>query len=234
MATDRARRMQAAVATLALASALAGCTDAGQRGSATPSDPATATQGTDGTPTPTESGEAPPATDGETPEPIPADFPDPQTLVGQEAYDEQAPDGSWHTVVGGEPLDLVLVLGSCFEGGTGEVCGYSISGSVPGPAGPDGTPAPSDAALLLLLRSTGTSADGTPTWLVLDAALPRPPEPPAVLQLCDGEDGVAFYPADDVGDVETVPVAAAWGPNGDVTALVELDPAEVTCAYVGP
>ena len=169
---------------------------------------------------------------GEDTDALPPGFPDPRALVGQEAYDLRGPAG-WRTVVGGVPLDLPLILGACFPGDTEEVCAYSISAS--GPARPDGTPQPSEAALLLLLRSTGATADGTPTWEVLDALVAWTPDgETAILEACDGEPGVAFYPAGDPGNAATIPVARAWGADDGVSALVELDADDVTCAATHP
>lgn len=167
------------------------------------------------------------------PDAVPAGFPDPATLIGQPAYDERSADGSWHTVVGGTPLELANTLGACFEGGTGDICAYSISSSAP--AGPDGMAAAAEAALLLLLRSTGHEADGTPTWEILDAIIARTPDgAPAMIELCEGSaPAVAIYPEPGAASGSTIPVAAAWGPSADASTLVEVEPASLTCAYVG-
>ena len=241
MTRHRTTATRTTAATLALAWALTGC--AGDDTEASPSPAGTTPPGNTAAPSPTAPDEDDDEADedapgDESPDPVPSGFPDPETLIGQEAYDEDTGDG-WRTVVGGEPLDLPLVFGSCFEGGTDDVCAYSISSSAPKDA--DGTPAPSDASLLLLLRSAGDAEPDTPTWEVLDAIIARTPDgESAILQTCDGEPGVAIYPAGDgedsgdAGDTATVPVAAAWGPDDDVDELVELEPDEVTCAVVGP
>ena len=76
-------------------------------------------------------------------------------------------------------------------------------------------------------------ADGTPTWVVLDAVVVRPPDrTPALLELCDGPQAAAVYPVPGAAPSATIPVQAAWGPNADATALVELDPASLTCNYI--
>ena len=231
MTTTAARTAPVAPAlALALVIGLAGCT--GGTGEPAGEPTPTATPSPSAGPT-----ETPPASPEPTPEPTPADalpagFPDPAGLVGLEAFDEQGADGTWHTVVGGEPLDLTLSFGACFDGGTGDVCAYSISGHAP--AGPDGAPGPAEAALLLLLRATGHMADGTPTWEVLDALVTRTPDgAPALLEPCDGAPGVAFYPVPGAAASSTIPVAAAWGPDPAVTALVEVGAASISCAYVG-
>lgn len=227
MATTRQRAGTAAALLLAATWTLAGC------GSEPAAEPTPSQEAP--TEEPAESPEPEPSPSAEAPDDdaLPAGFPDPASLVGQEAYDEQTADGSWRTVVGDTPLDLALAFGSCFDGGSGDVCGYSISGSMP-PA-PDGTLQPAEVGLLLLLRSTGALADGTPTWEVLDARAVRTPGgEPAYLELCDGADGVAIYADPDADPAAaTVPVAAAWGPNPGVTAIVEVDPASLTCAYIG-
>ncbi len=128
--------------------------------------------------------------------------------------------------------DLVMTFGSCFEGGTGDPCGYAIGASAA--PGPGGVPAPTDASLLALFRSTGTTADGNPTWVVVDAVVVRPPDRvPALLQLCDGSPSVAIYPAPGAAAGATIPAQAAWGANAAATALVEVDPGTLSCASVG-
>jgi len=67
----------------------------------------------------------------------------------------------------------------------------------------------------------------------VDAVITRPPDgEPAYLQPCDGAPGVAIYPAADAAPGETVPVAAASGPDADVSAIVEVDPASITCEFI--
>lgn len=216
------------MAALVLLGGLTGCSKEQQT---EPSAPAT--------PEPTSTKDAPPtpdATPTETPEveptvdTLPPGFPDPATLIGQVVHDEQAADGSWHTVVGGAPLELTTTLGACFDGGSGDVCGYSVSASVP----PGPTPQPATAALVLLLRTAGPLADGTPTWTVLDAvATTAPGGAPAYVESCDGTDGVVVWadPAGSTGD--TVPVLAAVGPDASVSSLVEVDPASLSCPWMG-
>ena len=208
---------------------LTGCSGKEQQTGPTVDDAPEATATESATPTPDETPtETPPVEpdDGA----LPPGFPDPQALVGQVAHDEQGADGSWHTVVGGTPLDLMTTLGACFDGGSGDICGYSVSASVPAGAAPQ----PATAALVLLLRSAGALADGTPTWTVLDAvATTSPGGAPAYVESCDGADGVVIWadPAGAAGD--TVPVLAAWGPDATVGSLVEVDPATLTCPWMG-
>jgi hypothetical protein len=179
-------------------------------------------------PTPTEEPTGPADDDA-----LPPGFPDPESLIGQVAYDEQTADGSWRTVVGGTPLELVMTFGACFDGGSGDICGYSISGSVP-PA-PDGVVQPAEVGLLLLLRSNGPLGDGTPTWLVLDAVVAQAPGgEPAYLQTCEGAPGVAIYSDPDAPLAATIPVSAAWGPDAAIASLVEVAPASLTCEAMGP
>ncbi len=162
---------------------------------------------------------------------LPPGFPDPASLVGQVVHDEQAADGSWHTVVGGAALTLVTTLGACFDGGSGDICGYSVSASV---SAPNGAPQPTTAALVLLLRDNGPLADGTPTWVVLDAVTTMPPGgEPAYLGSCDGADGVVVWSDPDASAGGTIPVLAAWGADASVTSLVEVDPASLSCPWMG-
>lgn len=185
------------------------------------------TADTDPTPTPDD-------TPTETPEvedALPPDFPDPASLIGQVAYDQMADDGSWHTVVGETPLSLVTTLGACFDGGSGDICGYSVSASVPASGG---APQPATAALVLLLASQGTLGDGTPTWLVLDAlATTAPGGEPGYVESCDGADGVVIWADPDAAPGDTIPVLAAVGPDATVTSLVEVDPATLSCPWIG-
>ncbi|WP_250442999.1 hypothetical protein [Actinotalea sp. C106] len=234
MTRNRTTATRTTAAALAVAWALTGCTGDAPETPSSPEETApptdTATPTPEPTPTPTENDDSSP--DGEPSDEVPDGFPDPESLIGQESYDEQTEDG-WRTVVGGEPLDLPYLFGSCFEGGTEEVCAYSISVSAPMQA--DNTPAPADAALLLLLQATDDVAPDTPTWEVLDAIITRPPgDEPAILQGGEGEPGVAIYPAGDPGQAETVPVAAAWGPDDDIDELVEVHPDDVACEVVLP
>lgn len=236
-----ARLSMAAAAALTLVAVLSGCGDGSPPSPTTPSPMAeptptpvpspAATPTPSPTPTPT-GGPDSGGPDG-TPAAIPDGFPDPETLLGKEAFEEQGAGGAWRTVVGGEPLELENIFSACFDGGTADICRYAISGA--GPAGQNGVPADSDVALLLLLGSTGERADGSALWEVLDAILTRSPGAPGILQVCDGMDGVAFYPTKEnvEPDAETIPAAAAWGADDGLTSLVELDPTAVTCAYVG-
>lgn len=176
-------------------------------------------------PTPTDG----PASDPEEEpsDPAPPELPAPEVLIGAEYRDD---DG---IVVDGESVPALAVgFGACFEGGSGDVCGYSVTGIVP--QGPDGYPVPAEATLLVLLEFADRLADGRATWRVLDAVIVRPPDgEPAFLQYCDGEEGVAVFEADSPPG-EDLDVTAAWGPNADVTALIELDRDAVTCHYAGP
>lgn len=233
--------VRTATASLALVVGLvlAGCSGAAPGGDPTPSDSTEDTPGETAEPTPSEPVDTedptPPTEPAVTPAPdtLPPGFPDPATLIGQPSHDEQSPDGSWHAVVGGTPLNLVNTLGACFDGGTGDVCAYSMSASVP--AGPDGMPGPAGVALLMMLRATGHTADGIPTWEVLDALVIRPPDgAPALVEMCEGTPAMVIYPDPAVAVTDTVAVSAAWGPDADITALVEVDPDTITCHYVGP
>ena len=222
MAT-KSTRMVAAILTLGWV--LTGCSPESPPADPTPSDTPTVSESPTPEPTPTE--EAP----EEDADALPPGFPDPETLIGQDAYDEQAADGSWHAVVGGVPLELVNTFGACFDGGAGDICAYSISGSVaPGPA-----PQPADAGLLMLLRAQGMRPDGSVLWLVLDAVVALAPGgEPAYFETCDGEPGVAIYADPDAVPGATIPALAAWGPDAAISGLVELAPASVTCQYAGP
>jgi len=219
-------------AVLVLVGALAGCSsDAGSE--ATPSTTtASATPTPDPTPTPTPTPDPstePPATEEPT-DALPPGFPDPATLIGLEAVDEQAADGTWTIVVGGTPIDLVKTFGTCFDGGTSNVCEYAIMGAVP----PGANPQPATAGLLLLVRNAGTDAGGGVVWQVLDAVVALPPGGGAqYFQSCDGPPGVAIFTDPGAPLGATVPVSAAWGPDATITNLVELDPSSVTCQYVG-
>ena len=239
------RTIRTITAALALGGLLAGCAGdspqpdaSGIKATRTASAPATPTQeatptkdatpGEDDTSEPTETTSEP-----STPEPtaptLPPGFPDPAALIGQVVHDQQAADGSWHTVVGGTPLDLMTTLGACFEGGSGDICGYSISVSVPGPVEEPGT-----AALVLLLSSLGPLGDGTPTWAVLDAVVTTSPGgAPGYVQTCDGADGVVIWVDPGLAAGPTIPALAAWGPDAAVTALVEVDPASLSCPWMG-
>ena len=239
------RTVRTMTAALALTLLLAGCAGGSPQpeasgikatrtasAQATPTEEATPTK--DAPPTEVATPEATETTpDPTTPEPtapaLPPGFPDPAALIGQVAYDEQSADGTWHTVVGGAPLDLMTTLGACFDGGSGDICGYSISVSVPGPLEEPGT-----AALVLLLGSLGPLGDGTPTWTVLDAvATTSPGGTPAYVTACDGTDGVVIWSDPGATTGPTIPALAAWGPDAAVTALVEVDPASLSCPWMG-
>ncbi len=197
---------------------------------------ATSTKEAEPTPesTPTETPEVEPTETPEADTPdggLPPDFPDPAALVGQVAHDEMAPDGTWHTVVGGTALPLVTTLGACFDGGSGDICGYSVSASVPGTSS---TPQPATAALVLLLRTSGALGDGTPTWTVLDAVVTTPPGgAPSYVEACDGADGVVIWAEPGAAAGDTIPALAAVGPDASVTSLVDLDPASLSCPWMG-
>ena len=165
-----------------------------------------------------------------TPQPA-ARVPDPASLIGGDLVTTFTDNGST-TLVNGEDIGLVDVFGACF-GGTGDhVCDWSIQGSAQ--AGEGGIPEPTDVSLLLLLRNTGMNPDGTATWMVVDAiATFAPGGQPALLQYCEGEDGIAFYPDPAATAGTTIPAAAAWGANADKTALVAVDPAGLSCEAFG-
>ena len=212
---------------LAVAGVLAGCSPepapAEVTSEAAPPPSPSATPTPDPAPT-----QEPPVEDTDA---LPPGFPDPETLIGQEMYDEQAEDGSWHTVVAGAPLELTTVFASCFAMG-GDVCANAIFGAAP--AGPGGVTQPTDAGLVLLTRYSGSRPDGSAIWSVLDALVTRTPGGvPAYLQGCDDEPGVAIYADTAAGTSSTIPVLAAWGPDAGVSALVELDPTSVTCQFIG-
>ncbi len=223
-----------AATALALGGALAGCSGDDAPAEPTPDDTATAspTKAGDPTPEPTPT-EPPEATEADDPDDaaLPPGFPDPASLIGQVVHDEQAADGSWHTTVGGAPLALVNTLGACFDGGSGDICGHSVSASVPDSSG---APLPATAALLLLLRADGALGDGTPTWVVLDAvATTAPGGAPAYVGTCDGTDGVVIWTDPDAPVGDTIPALAAWGPDAGVTSFVEVDPATLSCPAMG-
>lgn len=233
MATEP-RMTLAALVLVGVLGGLAGCSGKEQQTEPTSDGTPEVSATEDATPTPDGTAtETPPVEDdgvlGEGV--LPPGFPDPATLVGQVVHDEQSADGSWHTVVGGAPLTLVTTLGACFDGGSGEICGYSVSASV---SAPDGAPQPTTAALVLLLRNNGSLADGTPTWVVLDAVTTMPPGgEPAYVESCDGADGVVIWADPDAPPGDTIPAMAAWGPDASVTSLVEVDPATLSCPWMG-
>ena len=231
MATKPRLLLLAALVALGSLGGLTGCSDEDQQTEPTADDAPEATASGEATPTPDGTPtETPPVEPDDAGGALPADFPDPATLIGQVVHDEQAADGSWHTVVGGAPLTLMTTLGACFDGGSGDICGYSVSASVPAGA----TPQPATAALVLLLRDAGALADGTPTWTVLDAvATSTPGDAPAYIELCDGTEGVVIWSDPDAPAGDTIPVLAAWGPDAGVTSFVEVDPASLACPWMG-
>lgn len=222
---------------LAIGGLVAGCSGDDAPAEPTPADTATAAPSKAASPTPK-------ATPTETPEPegteegadagtgaLPDGFPDPESLIGQVVHDEMAADESWHTVVGDTPLPLVVTLGACFDGGSGDICGYSVSASVPASGG---APQPATAALILLLRSNGPLPDGSPTWVVLDAlATTSPGSEPAYLEWCDGTDGIVTWVDPDATLGATIPALEAWGPDAGITSFVEVDPASLSCPSMG-
>lgn len=219
------------ISALVLLGGLTGCSGKDQQtepaADSTPE--ATASESATPTPdgTPTETPLVEPDDEGDA---LPPGFPDPATLIGQIAYDETAADGTWHTVVGTTPLELMTTLGACFDGGSGDICGYSVSASIPAGA----TPQPATAALVLLLRAEGTLGDGTPTWTVLDALVTSAPGgEPAYVEGCDGADGVVIWADPDATAGDTIPVLAAVGPDASVSSLVEVDPATLSCPWMG-
>lgn len=218
--------------TLVALGALTACSDKSQQTEpaqdATPEATATKEPTPDGTATPSPTTEPTDAPDDDA---LPPGFPDPASLVGQVAYDEQSADGSWHTVVGGTALTLVNTLGACFDGGSGDICGYAVSASVPASGG---APQPATAALVLLLRDNGPLGDGTPTWIVLDAIATVPPGGgPAYVEVCDGAEGVVIWADPDATAGDTIPVLAAVGPDASVSSLVDVDPATLSCPWMG-
>lgn len=231
-------RHTSATALLASGLLLAGCAsspgaaDAEPSSSATSSDaeqtatePAASTEDTSGEPEPDESTSSPAAAG------VDDLFPDPTTLVGATFVDGRDPSGWWYPVVDGTALDLASLGGACFSAGSADVCAYSLHIAVPTWVGD--TPQPAPGALLLLLESDGTTDAGDPQWRILDALVAATPDgEPALLELCDGTEGVAVY-TDPAGTGPTLTVTAAWGADAAVTSLVELDPESVTCAYLG-
>ncbi|MCB2175999.1 MAG: hypothetical protein KQH57_09345 [Actinomycetales bacterium] len=162
---------------------------------------------------------------------LPPGFPDPASLIGGDLTTTFTDTGST-TLVNGEDIGLVDVFGACF-GGTGDhVCDWSIQGSAQ--VGEGGIPEPTEVSLLMLLRNAGMNPDGSAIWSVVDAiATFAPGGQPALLQYCQGEDGVAFYPDPAAAAGATIPAAAAWGANADMTSLVSIDPAGLSCEAFG-
>lgn len=191
-----------------------------------PVGPAPTTQPSTATSAPAET-----STESAGPASLPPGFPDPASLIGGDLTTTFSDTGST-TTVNGEDVGLVDLFGACF-GGTGDhMCDWSIQGGAQ--AGEGGIPEPTEVSLLLLLHSTGMNPDGTPTWTVVDAITTvAPGGQPALLQYCEGEDGVAFYPDPTASADTTIPAAAAWGANADRTALVSLDPAGLSCQAFG-
>ena len=131
-------------------------------------------------------------------------------------------------------LNATYVAGWMHRDGDRAGCQPAVRSPTHDTASSDGDPGRSKATLLLLLTILDRTDDGRAIWEVLDAIVAHTPDgEPERLQVCDGEDGVAFYPAGN-SEGDTIPVAAAWGPNPDVTAFEERDPDEVTCRYMGP
>lgn len=202
---------------------IAGCTADAPEGTGTPRPTRSATPEPYPEVTAPNTPEAPDTPDAPA---LPEGFPDPASLIGQVVHDEPDATGTWRTVVGGTPLELVNTLGACFDGGSGDICGYSVSVSVPDTA----TPLPASAALVLLLRHAESLPDGTATWVVLDAvAQAAPGGEPAYISTCDGTDGVVIWVPPDAGSGETLPVLGAVGPDAGVTAFVEVDPGTLSC-----
>lgn len=224
--TAKSPALTAPILVLTVALVVAGCSPGTPGADPTPSDTPTVSATPTPDPTPTEE---PPAT--ETPDALPPGFPDPATLIGKDAYDERAADGSWHAVVGGVPLELVNTFGACFDGGAGDICAYSIAGAIP----PAPEPQPTDVGLLMLLRAQGMRPDGSVLWLVLDAIVTHAPGgEPAYFQTCEGAPGVAIYSDPDAPLAATIPASAAWGPDAAVASLVEVAPASLSCEAMGP
>lgn len=235
---NAARGSAVALTGVALAAVLlSGCTpstpapDASTSTSEATSPSTSPSPTTSGTPTAEPSGSSPATSEPTDAGSLPPGFPDPASLIGGDLTTTFSDTGST-TLVNGEDIGLVEVFGACF-GGTGDhLCDWSIEGSAQ--SGPGGAPEPTDVSLLLLLRNAGTNADGTVTWSVVDAiATFAPGGQPALLQYCQGEDGVAFFPDPAATADTTIPAAAAWGANADKTALVSLDPAGLSCEAFG-
>jgi hypothetical protein len=235
---NAARRSSAALAGAVTALVLLGaCSpstppdDASGTSSATagPDTTAPSATATDGSPTTEPTAE--PSTGSTGAETLPPGFPDPASLIGGELHTTYTDNGST-TVVNGEDIGLTEVFGACFGGTGDQVCDWSIQGSAQ--PGEGGIPEPTAVSLLLLLRFEGAMADGTPTWTVVDAVATYPPGgQPALLEYCQGADGVAFYPQAGASAGATIPAAAAWGANADKTALVTVDPAGLSCEAIG-
>jgi hypothetical protein len=162
---------------------------------------------------------------------LPEGFPDPASLIGATIAVEWGSAGDQLVTADGVPLELVETLGACFDAGTGDVCAYALDGLAP--VGSDGFPMAATAGLVMLLRATGTSG-GSTIWQAVDAIVVHPPDGnPALLQWCEGADPAVIYVDESSSATDSIPVAAAWGPNTDSTALVELDPASLSCAWMG-
>lgn len=223
------RRTIAVVSTgLALGLALGACGSGGSGGDPTPG--ATATVTVTAEPTPTATTEPP--TETPTTEPtdaLPPGFPDPATLIGQEVHTEPAADGTMATFVGTQQLDVVTTFGACFDGGTGDICAYAISGLLPS----GDSPQPADVGMLLLERATGTLPDGSVTWQVVEAIVVHAPDGPAYLETCEGAPGVAIFADPDVAPAPTLTVEAAWGPDAAIAHLVPVAPESLTCEAIG-
>lgn len=236
---NAARRSVAALVGAATALVLLGaCSpstdDASGTASATAGPDTTGPSATASDPSPTTEPSAEPTTTSAAPsatQTLPPGFPDPASLIGGELHTSYTDSGST-IVVDGEDIGLTEVFGACF-GGTGDhVCDWSIEGSAQ--PGEGGIPEPTAVSLLLLLRYTGAMADGTPTWSVVDAVATYPPDgQPALLEFCQGSDGVAFYPDTAASVGTTIPAVQAWGANADKTALVSVDPATLSCEAFG-
>lgn len=215
------------IGLLAVAVLLAGCTagEPAPTGSPTGAQPTSAAAEEPATDEPATD----PATDEPATDPVadPVAMPDPATLVGSSLV-ETLVDGTWVTLVDDVPLDLRSLGGAC-TGPADDVCATSVAlFTAPGEGD---VPTASPTGLILLLASTGALADGTPTWQVVDGLVTATPDgEPDLLELCDGPTFAVIYPAGGV-DGATIPVAAAWGIDG--ATLVPLDPAGLTCAYLG-
>ncbi|MDO8122201.1 hypothetical protein Q6346_12865 [Isoptericola sp. b490] len=232
-------RRRTRVAALAVAMLAGGCTppdaglsspDSGSTSTGSPTSGATS-PGAVGTPAPAPTAPAPTAPASTDPAALPPGFPEPGSLIGGELVTTFSDSGAT-TTVDGEDLGLTQVFGACFDGDAQEYCPWSIEGLAQPGAG--GLPEPTGVNLLLLLKLTGMTQDGTPTWMVVDAIATHAPDgKPALLEYCQGSEGVAFYPASDQTSGMTVPAAAAWASDVDHTSLVEQAPGDISCEAFG-
>lgn len=158
-------------------------------------------------------------------------LPDPAPMVGAELRDEA--EGSTTVLVDGAPTTTTTtVIAACVPDGSADPCPFALYALVPEDP-PRADLAHTTEALLLLLSAAGEDA-GVPLWTVVDAVTaPAPGGSAAYLAPCFGPDSVLGYAADAATVGATYGLTAAWTPNPDRTAIVELDPAGITCESMG-